>query len=270
MPELPEVEHAARSLRRWLAGAAVVRAEADASRLFRDGSRARFCRLLPGRRLERVERRGKVLLLFFDGDVGVLSHLGMTGRWVRCEAGARVPWSRARLFLDGGAVIHDVDPRMFGRLEIHPAAALGACVAGLGPDPLLDGIDADRLHAALARTGRAVKVALMDQAVLAGIGNIQAAEALFRAGIHPARPSRSLSRREVARVALGIEASIAHTLAAMGEGEIAYLSDGAHVDNPFLAYDRAGAPCTQCRRPLDHLTLGGRSTFLCARCQPLG
>jgi formamidopyrimidine-DNA glycosylase len=272
MPELPEVEHAARCLRAWLDGTTIVRAEAPASRVFREGGRALFRRLLAGRRLERVDRHGKVLLVQFDDDVGLLSHLGMTGRWVRRPAGERVAHARARLVLSDGSILHYSDPRMFGRLEIHrtPEIAALPSVRELGPDPLLDGIDVTRLHAALARTSRPVKVAIMDQSILAGIGNIQATEALFRAGIHPARPARTLSRRDVARLARAIDDSLAHTLARMDDGEIAYLSDGAHVDNPFLVYDRAAEPCPRCRRPLEHMTLGGRSSVFCARCQPLG
>jgi formamidopyrimidine-DNA glycosylase len=268
MPELPEVEHAARSLRAWLAGTPVVRAEAAASRVFRDGGRLAFQRTLAGRTLQRVDRRGKVLLLAFDADVGLLSHLGMTGKWVRVDAAARPPHSRARLALADGSAVHYCDPRMFGRIALHPATALATLpeVLGLGPDPVLDGIDPGVLHAALARTARAVKVALLDQSVLAGVGNIYATEALFRARVHPAREGRSLSRREVERVAGGLDAVFADALARLG-ADIAYLSEGAHVDNPFLVYDRAGQPCPSCRRALEKATLGGRTSAYCARCQ---
>lgn len=270
MPELPEVEHAARCLRRWLEGAVVVRAEADASRVFRGGGRRDFVRSLPGRCLERIERRGKLLLLFFDADLGLLSHLGMSGRWVDAgrAGGAAPPHSHARLTLEGGRVLHYRDPRMFGRIEIHPASALLGlpAVRALGPDPLNDGIDAAALHATLKKTGRAVKVALMDQGVLAGVGNIYATEALFRARIHPARAASSLTRREVGRIAAGIEAAMGAALAGMKD-ELRYLSDGSHVDNPFLIYDRAGAPCPRCRRALEKLTLGGRTSAFCGKCQ---
>jgi formamidopyrimidine-DNA glycosylase len=270
MPELPEVEHAARSLRVWLTGAEIARVEAPESRVFRGGSRRAFQRSLAGRRLERVERRGKVLLLHFDGDVGVLSHLGMTGKWVRrgAQAGGAPPHTRARLVLAGGGAVHYCDPRMFGRLAIHRAAELTSLpeVVALGPDPLADGIDAAALHAALARTARAVKVALLDQRVLAGVGNIYATEALFRAGVHPAREGRTITHREARAIARGIEASFADALGRMGE-EAAYLSDGSHVANPFAVYDRAGEPCPRCGRGLEKLVIGGRTSAFCSRCQ---
>ena len=271
MPELPEVEHAARSLRRWLTGAVVARAEADGSRVFRGGGRRAFVRSLPGRRLDRIERRGKVLLLFFDADVGLLSHLGMTGRWVEASVDGAPQHSHARLVLEGGRVLHYCDPRMFGRIGVHPGSELLGLpeVRALGPDPVHDGIDVATLHATLARTGRPVKVALMDQAVLAGVGNIYATEALFRARVHPARAASSLSRREVGRVAEGIEAAMGVVLEKM-QHELAYLSDGAHVENPFLIYDRAGAPCPRCQRVLEKTTLGGRTSAFCGRCQRAG
>src|SRR5688572_21220302 len=115
MPELPEVEHARLSLRRWLSRARIERAEADPTRIFRGSDRRAFERALAGRRLASIERRGKYLALTFDHDVGLLAHLGMSGKWVRRRPGQAPPrHSRARLHLEGGAVIHYDDPRMFG------------------------------------------------------------------------------------------------------------------------------------------------------------
>ncbi len=270
MPELPEVEHAARTLRLWLAEGPVVRAWAGPTRVFRAGGRRLFERRLPGRCLASVDRRGKILLLSFDGGVGLLCHLGMTGKWVRRPARAPIPaHSHARIELPGGAVLHYCDPRLFGRIEVHSAALLPTlpAVRALGPDPLADGIDAAALHARLTRTARAVKVAIMDQAVLAGVGNIYATEALFQARIHPEREARSLSKREVARLAKGIAEVLATALATPVE-EMAYLSEGGDVENRFLIYDRAGEACPRCRRGIiETTTLGGRTSAYCARCQ---
>src|SRR5262245_16810747 len=119
MPELAEVEHAARCLSRWLEGARIVRAEADATRVFRGGRRRAFAERLTGVRLRRIERRGKYLLMAFEGEVGVISHLGMTGRWlIRAPGASRPRHSCARLHLEGGAVIHYDDPRLFGRIAV--------------------------------------------------------------------------------------------------------------------------------------------------------
>jgi len=272
VPELPEVEHAARSMQAWLAGERITAAEGTCTRVFRGSSAQAFARALRGRALEGVERRGKYLLLTFDGGVGLLSHLGMTGRWLRRAPGDPSPrHSRARLRLASGAVLHYDDPRMFGRLRVVPAADLLALpeLRGIGPDPLRDGVDAEALGQALRRTSRAVKVALMDPAVIAGVGNIQATEALFRAGVHPARPARSLKPVEVARIAAGIHASIAHALAGLAaKADVEYLSDGSGTDNPFLIYDRAGEACPRCAAVLDKVPLGGRTSAYCPCCQP--
>jgi formamidopyrimidine-DNA glycosylase len=276
MPELPEVEHAARTLRLWLEGATVARARAAPTRLFRAGGRLLFERLLPGCHLAGVERRGKILLLTFAREaekVGVLCHLGMTGKWVRRPTSADPPaHAHARLELERGAVLHYSDPRLFGRIEVHRDADLLAlpAVRALGPDPLVDGLDPGALHTRLAKTRRPVKAALLDQALLAGVGNIYATEALFRAKIHPGRPANALSRAEVARLAQGIEASMAAALARPVE-EIAYLSEGTHVENPFLVYDRAGERCPRCRRgTIEAITIGGRTSAFCGRCQRAG
>jgi formamidopyrimidine-DNA glycosylase len=142
-------------------------------------------------------------------------------------------------------------------------------IQSMGPDPLLDGVNASVLRKALADTSRPVKVALMDPEVIAGIGNIQATEALFRAEIHPARPANSLSSTEVRAVAKGIRRSIEYTLTNLEKpeaaGRVEYVSAGG--DNPFLIYDRAGEPCPRCGTELEKMTLGGRTTVYCLVCQ---
>jgi formamidopyrimidine-DNA glycosylase len=276
MPELPEVEHAARCLRTWLEGRVVLKAEAADTRIFRGADRRAFARRLAGRRLERIDRRGKNLLLSFEGGVGVWSHLGMTGKWVRrapVATGAareRAPsHSRARLRLDDASVLHYCDPRLFGRIAVHEGTPLAELpeIRALGPDPLLDGIDAGALHDKLSRSARPIKVALLDQAVLAGIGNIHATEALFRAGIDPRRPGNRLDRALVEQLALAIRASLDHAFVINGPGEIAYLSEGGHVQNDFLIYDHAGEPCPRCGRTLAKMTQAGRTIAWCQRYQ---
>lgn len=272
MPELPEVEFAARALRRWMEGERVVSAEAEESRIFRGSEREAFLRRLPGTRLEWIERRGKILLLGFSENVGLLSHLGMTGKWVRVPEGAPPPSHlRARLRLGNGETVGYRDPRLFGRLAVHPADALLSLpeVRALGPDPLVDGLDVDALHARLSRSSRPVKVALMDQAVIAGIGNIQATEALFLAGLHPARPASSLDRAEVRKLVAAILTSIEETLAIQGEGDAITYVEEARSQNPFRIYGRAGSPCPRCGAELQKLELGGRTSVFCPRCQPL-
>jgi len=278
VPELPEVEHAASLLRGFLAGRHIVRAEAPRSRVFRDeASRRAFVAKLRGRRFEVIDRRGKYMLLTFDGGVGLLAHLGMTGSFERAREGAAAPpHSRAQLHLDDGHVIHYRDPRMFGRIAIHTSAELLSLpeIAAIGPDPLRDGVDAKVLHAALSATKRPLKVALMDGAVIAGLGNIHATEALWRAKLHPARRADSLSRTDASALKRGIDASITFAIEQIAretapEAPLRYVNDPQNDENPFLVYDRAGEPCPRrgCKGVLESMVLGGRTSAFCPTCQ---
>jgi formamidopyrimidine-DNA glycosylase len=289
MPELPEVEVAARNLRRWATGRAIRRVQADgrASRIFRPAS-ARALGGLAGARFEAVRRIGKNLLVTLaraNGDkAGVWSHLGMTGKWVRRRGGDPTPrFGRVRVDLDDGTALHYVDMRLFGRFRLVPEARFEALpdIAALGPDPLEGGIDVDRLAARLARTKLPIKVAILDQTLLPGIGNIQASEGLFRAGIDPRRAARALSRPELARLARGLLDSIRYTLKTFkqtgadgADADIDYVEE-RNIPNPFLVYGRAGEPCPRKVRgrkggdggTIARIVQAGRATFHCPRCQ---
>jgi formamidopyrimidine-DNA glycosylase len=289
MPELPEVEVAARNLRRWAVGRRVraVRADRNAARILRPAS-PRALGVLVGTRFEDVGRRGKNLLVTLakaNGDrVGVWSHLGMTGKWLRRRGGEAAPrFARLRIDLDDGASLHYADLRLFGRFRLVAGARFEALpeIEALGPDPLADGIDVGRLADRLARTRLPIKVAILDQALLPGIGNIQASEGLFRAGIDPRRPARSLSRAELARLARGLLDSIRYTMKTFvksgadgADADIDYVEE-RKIPNPFLVYGRAGEPCPRCRRAkrghgsgtITRIVQAQRATFFCPRCQ---
>jgi formamidopyrimidine-DNA glycosylase len=292
MPELPEVEVAARNLRRWGAGKTIraVRTDPRAARLFRPGS-AKTPLDLAGARLQEIRRVGKNLLLTLTRArkaVGVWSHLGMTGKWLlRGSADPPPAATRVELDLVGGARLCYVDRRMFGRFRIVPGAHFEALpeIAALGPDPLEDGIDVAAFAARLARLKLPIKVALLDQTLLAGVGNIQASESLFRARIDPRRPARSLAPAEVRRLAAAIRKSIDFTLRTFhaegadgGGADIGYVEEGS--PNPFLVYGRASARCKrggkgkgqgkrQGKRQgtIVRIVQSGRATFFCPNCQ---
>ena len=221
MPELPEVEIAARNLRSWAQGKRIddVEAEPKAKYVFRPSSPAAFAKAVAGARFGDVRRIGKHLLVRLDRDgapVGLLAHLGMTGKWLRRREGdPATRFSRARFHLDDGTVLHFDDLRLFGRLRVVPGARFDEVpeVAALGPDPLERGVDLARLGEALARSRLPVKVRIMDQRILPGVGNIQASEALFRARVDPRRRSSSLSPREVKAVADGVLGSVRDAIA---------------------------------------------------------
>jgi formamidopyrimidine-DNA glycosylase len=268
VPELPEVEIASRQLRSWAKGKRIVSARAERTRVIRGQSAQRFAQL-GGHRLVDVARTGKWMLLEFDGGEALLSHLGMTGKWIRRRSD-EMPAShvRASLALEDGHVLDYRDPRLFGRLVRGSARELKARspLAKLGPDPL-SGIDVDRLFATLLRTRRSLKEALMDQRTLAGLGNIQVSEALYRAKLHPQRLGVSLSRDEVERLARAIDDSLRAALEGEDSDEpITYVEEGG--ENIFLVYDRAGEPCANCGTAIERIVQGGRSTYFCPHCQP--
>jgi formamidopyrimidine-DNA glycosylase len=278
VPELPEVEIAARNLRRWTTGRSIRAADADATAIVRPRGLA----ALVDTRVRAVDRVGKHLLVTLargraggEAIVGLWSHLGMTGKWLRRAPGVSpARFSHARLTLDDGSVLHYCDMRRFGRLRVVPGARWDAIptLAALGPDPLRDGVDAAKLHGRLARVRLPVKVALLDQTVLAGVGNIQASEACFGARLDPRRAASSLTRAEVGRLARAILSSIRYTLARFakdgadaGDGEIVYVEENRE-SNPFKVYGRAGAPCPRCGGTIKRIVQAQRSTFFCAAC----
>jgi formamidopyrimidine-DNA glycosylase len=214
----------------------------------------------------RVARRGKWLLVELDG-VAIASHLGMTGSWIRLAKDERAPSHvRASLFLDDDSALVYRDPRLFGRLAVGPRAELEQRlgITELGPDPLHDGVDPKALHRHFARSARAVRVVLLDQTVLAGVGNILATEALFFAKIDPGRSAKTISSVEARAIARGVEKAVARGIASF-EGK--YLHGGGDVENPFLIYGRAGEPCPRCKTPLEKHTIAGRTSTSCPRCQ---
>jgi formamidopyrimidine-DNA glycosylase len=274
MPELPEVEIAARNLRAWTRGRTIVSAEGAprAGYVFRPSTPAAFARAVTGARFGEIRRIGKHLLVDLEqhgAPLGLLAHLGMTGKWLRRRAGDPPPrFSRARLALDDGAVLHFDDLRLFGRLRIVPGARFEAVpeVAALGRDPLADGIDPAALGEALARSRLPVKVRIMDQAVLAGVGNIYASEACFRAKLDPRRKGPSLTRPEVKRLAAAILAAMEDGIARQEGPEITYVEEGG--ENPFRVYAREGERCPRCKKgTITRVVQAQRSTFFCPRCQ---
>jgi formamidopyrimidine-DNA glycosylase len=275
MPELPEVEFARRSWQRWAKNRRVRSVEATRSRVLRPAT-PRALEVLRGATFVGFDRRGKNLLLTARKGrvtVGLWSHLGMTGKWLRRASNQEPPrFARASFTLDDGQVLYYCDMRLFGRLQVVPGADWSQLpeVAALGPDPLTDGVDRQRLAERLAKTKLPIKVALLDQRLLAGVGNIQASEALFRARLDPRRRASTLSRAELGRLATGVERSIAATLSRFDEvvgpgGDIEYVEEGAA--NPFAVYDRAGQRCPRKNGVIERIVQAGRSTFFCPACQ---
>ena len=265
MPELPEVEATRDNLARWTTGRVVVAVATDPP-----GS---DLAPLIGHTLLGWRRRGKRLAGLTSAPVlgartttppVVLVQLGMTGRLVKDAAPDR-PHQRVRLTLDDGSTVALVDTRRLGRVAL--CRDLDEAFAGLGPDALTDRVDGPTLGRLLGLHRKVpIMTALMDQARIAGLGNIAVLEACFRAGMHPHRSLDSLGDTELARLAEGIAAHLEHTLATtLGHDEIAYVSEGG--ENPFLVYGREGSPCPRCEGPIARVLASGRPSFWCPACQ---
>lgn len=269
MPELPEVEFARGCLERWLVGRTLTRVTSQpGTRVLRESS-ARALAALTGHRVDAVERRGKWLLWHLSEGAGLLAHLGMTGRFVRRAPDASSsPHARATFAVDD-ARIELVDQRMFGRLLPGSVEALTAhrVWREQGPDALGTAWSAARLKEALGPSRSPVKVALMDQTKLAGLGNIQATEALWRAGVHPRTEARALEDAQRTRLVKAILWTLERTLADLSGDEIVYVEESPET-NPFLVYGREGQPCPRCGTTLVKDTIAGRTTTWCPSCQP--
>jgi formamidopyrimidine-DNA glycosylase len=257
MPELPEVETAAHNLRMWARGKKIVKVvPAKAG--------------LAGARVDAVRRRGKWILCEVDGG-GLGLHLGMTGKLAHVRtAGAAWPrFTRVRFELGDGWTVCFVDMRKFGRVVVarrYEELLKKKEIAQVGPDALE--IDAGALGSILGKSSRAVKDVIMDQTRIAGVGNLYATEALWRAKIHPARPARMLGDAEVRALRKGIRDALAQGLRQYHGVELPeYIEEGG--DNPFACYDRKGERCRRCKRGvIEAVTIGGRTSAYCPVCQP--
>lgn len=250
MPELPEVEAAVRVLREAAEGRTIVRA-----RVMHRSLRARVApsrlRSLVGARVDRIERRGKHQLLHLDDGRALHAHFRMAGDWVVDRAAAPPPrFARAVVELDDGARIWLVDPRALSTLDVHEATA--PLELGLGPEATDPAIRPQDLARGLTRRRGAIKPALLDQRLVAGIGNIYAVEALWRARLDPRAPAASLTRSELARLLAAIRAVMRRALDAAIR---------------FAVYGREGLPCRRCRTPVARIVQAGRSTYFCPHCQ---
>lgn len=295
MPELPEVETVMRGLAAVIEGTRITRAETTRPDL-RWPFPPDLGRRLTGATVTGFRRRGKYILARLDTGESLLIHLGMSGRLVaRPLAGPSVPWmgptgrfSDARghnqppeahehLVMETATMrVGFVDPRRFGFIDLVPTAAEDShkLLAGMGPEPLEDAFTAPVLSAALAGRATPIKAALLDQGVVAGLGNIYVAEALYRARISPRRLAGSVAGARAARLVPAIKAVLAEAIGAGGSSLRDYVrADGelGRFQDRFAVYDREGQPCPTCPGApctgVSRIVQAGRSTFYCARTQ---
>ena len=271
MPELPEVETIVRQLAPLVAGARLNRLEVDDPRWCAPVAAEELAGAVAGRRVERLWRRGKYLVWDLDGGLHLVMHLRMTGTLL-WEPDALPAHTRVVLDLDTGRVVF-VDPRRFGTgTLVLGAAALAAWFsARLGVEPLEEEFTAAHLRA-LARGRRApIKAFLLDQRNVAGVGNIYADEALFRAGVHPLRAAGALRAGQYGLLRDAVVAVLRAGIDARGASIDDYRDpDGVRgsFQDRFLVHRREGLPCPSCGRAVRKLVVGGRGTYVCERCQP--
>jgi formamidopyrimidine-DNA glycosylase len=291
MPELPEVETVMRGLKPVLEGHRIARVD-----LRRAGLRfpfpADFAARLAGRRIDGLTRRAKYILCAIEGGDNLLIHLGMTGRFsILGRSGARNlgefyfetgtdgegngPHDHVALTLDDGIRVIYTDPRRFGVFDLFRDGEPHRLLSGIGVEPLGNAFHANYLAERFARKSAPLKAALLDQRVVAGLGNIYASEALYRARLSPRRKAGTLARR--AKPDQRLDSLVRHIRDILNEAIMAggsTLQDFAHTDGTagayqqrFAVYDREGEPCPSCGSAIKKIVQAGRSTFYCRHCQ---
>lgn len=281
MPELPEVQAVVDTLAPALTGARIINAE-----LLRldVASAHRFTRpkpgspppdldlpgLLGGRRIQGVTRRAKRILFTLDNETGFYIHLGMSGRLTLADAEAERP-KHTHFVLearDGSRktrLLLFADPRRFGKIVYLPSLADDEA---LGPEPLT--LTSSRFHASLQKAKRPLKPALLDQTLIAGLGNIYVDESLHAAKLHPLRKASSLTLAEASVLLRHIKSILKRAIAARGSTLRDYRDANGNpgaFQTLHQVYDRKGHPCPHCKKPIERIIVGGRSTHLCLNCQ---
>jgi len=290
MPELPEVEVTRRRIEPWLVGRRLLRVETTGPSYFFLTPPARLRRLLPGRSVRSLERRGKYLLAGLDDGSRLLLHLGMTGQLFTAGAtsvrllsaaarAALAPEEQPRFapdahthlrlfFADEGPPVLFRDVRKFGKVQLLGPGEESERLRRLGTDALALGGEA--LFEAARGRKLAIKSLLLDQSVVAGTGNIYADEALFLAGVRPRRPARRVTRAECEALAEAMRRVMLRSIETGGSSISDYVApdgaDGGYQDERQV-YARAGAPCPGCGTPIRRIVLGQRSAHYCPRCQ---
>jgi formamidopyrimidine-DNA glycosylase len=274
MPELPEVEHVVRALRRSILGRRILAVEIKLPRLLVRSSPTSFKRKLRGARIDAVNRRGKYILIELDTQQVLLVHLRMTGKFLCIGADQPLPpYPHVVFYLDDDRRLIFCDMRQFGRMRLLPTQKLSALpqIEALAPEPLTDDFSLDYFLETLSKSRRSLKQLLLDQTRILGLGNIYASEALFLARISPLKPADSLSKKRALRLHEAIRDILQEAIDAgstlridLTDGDGSYFGT---TERFWRVYERAGEPCVNCGAPIRRVVQGGRSTYYCPRCQ---
>ena len=273
MPEMPEVEIIRRYLDTQVAGKTIMNLDIRLPRMIKWPNVEGFRALVTGRTTTSMNRRGKYLLMELDNDSKVVFHLRMTGRLVYEPTGETSDHHARVIFhLQDGASLVYGDTRTLGMIHGLKPQELGMLkgLAEMGPEPLSAEFTAEYLYKTANQRKVAIKSFLLNQKYIGGIGNIYADEALFLAGIHPLRPANSLSQAECSRLWESVNKVIAAGIADGGTTFRDYQNGeggkGSHQEHLYV-YGRKGAPCRNCGAVIERITVGGRGTHFCPKCQ---
>ena len=280
MPELPEVETVRRGLAPVMEGQRIERVVQNRANL-RFPFPERFAERLTGAQIMHLGRKAKFLTLALSTDEVLVMHLGMTGRFTvvgdklgafHHETGTDPRHDHVVFHLESGARVTYNDPRRFGFMELWPAAQFQAYprLMAMGPEPLSNGFSEAYLNAALKGRKTPIKSALLDQSVIAGLGNIYVCEALWRAGVSPRRSAATIPGQRAARLVPAINDVIAEAIAAGGSSISDFASASGELgyfQHSFAVYDREGDACRNCGKPVQRIVQSGRSSFFCSACQ---
>jgi formamidopyrimidine-DNA glycosylase len=274
MPELPEVEHAARSLGAQIVGRTIVAVtKLDWERMVETPAVELFLNLLQGREVRAAGRRAKWILLTLDSGWTLALHLRMSGSITVHGPDAQPDvYTHLVLLLDDGQQVFFHDTRKFGRARLLDDQGLAALDSAHGVEPLSEAFTPEALAALLRRRRTRLKPLLLDQREIAGLGNIYADEALWLAQLHPLRASDSLDDHEIARLHSGIRLTLLQGLqhggSTLRDYRNGYGQAGTNQEH-FNVYGQAGKPCARCGTPIERIVVGQRGTHLCPVCQPL-
>jgi formamidopyrimidine-DNA glycosylase len=273
MPELPEVETIVADLRPHLAGRTIVRCELAFPTIVRHPEPEEFVDSVAGMRIEAVDRRGKYILLRLQEGVVLVVHLGMTGQLRLVDPVTPLEKHTHAVFtLDDGRHLRYRDPRRFGRLLLGTEESLVTTrkMPRLGPEPIDPDFAAEDLYRRLKRRHAPLKAVLLDQRAVAGVGNIYADEALYRARLRPGRKASTVSKQSARRLHEAMRESLQLAIANRGSSVDTYRDAWGEVggqQEKLLVYGRAGEPCFTCGRPLSSVRIAGRTTVFCRHCQ---
>lgn len=275
MPELPEVEHVVRALRRAILGRQLVAIEIKLAKLVGPSSTSGFIRKLKGSKIVGINRRGKFILIELDSDRVLAVHLRMTGKFlVLTPDDPLPPHAHAIFYLDDERRLVFRDQRQFGVMKLVARSRISTTkgISELAPEPFSEDFSVDYLKETFARSRRTLKTLLLDQTRVLGLGNIYAAEALFRAGIKPFKIASELSSRRVVRLHQAIRDVLRAAVSGNSTSRINLenrngFSYGEAFGKIWQVYDREGKSCFKCGARIRRLTHGGRSTYWCPRCQ---